>query len=162
MDKRISKDSNDDRRTKEDQNPRPRGLGSKRQDQGVFFDNRPPLQPLIYHTYTSFNTPKLTILQEIYSTGLINLPPAPMFQSSQVDKKKTCEYHVGFQDLLEGLARSGRLDRYIQRGSRQPPPLQQKPGQEERLTDPSSNSTQIPEQTMPIRGIINMIVGGFM
>ena len=94
------KDFNDERRKKEDRSPRPRGQGLRRQDRGIYYDNRGPIQP-IYHMYTTFNTPKSTILWEIHSAGLINLPPPPMFQGSQVDRQKRCEYHRMFGHTTE-------------------------------------------------------------
>ena len=111
---------------------------------------------------------KSTILQEIYSARLINLPPAPMFQGSRVDRRKRCGYHImfghtieeciGFRDLLEGLVRSGRLNQYIQRGPQHPPPPSR---QEDKVSEQPSKSTQNSKQTMPIQGIINTIAGGF-
>ena len=137
----------------------------------------PLLHQFNYHTFTAFNTPKETIVREIFATGQISLPSTPKFQPNYVDRRKFCEYHrifghtikecVGLKYLLESLARSGRLERYIEIGNQGqyqqlPHPIQQIP-EEQSLRQPRSEleSSEPHNENPPVQGVINTIAGGF-
>ncbi|XP_061354733.1 uncharacterized protein LOC133299299 [Gastrolobium bilobum] len=78
--------------------------------------------------FTSLNTSRAQILNEVMSTEMRNVPRPPPIGSScaQADKTKWCEFHrlyshftndyFNFQNVIEQLIKEGKLQKYIRRG----------------------------------------------